>query len=149
MKKLITLLLILSMLLALAACGNSTSGTTQQTQPSLGAEDQAQAELENKDNIDNSVVRESIAIAYKSVTSLSPWGTNNDTPGNYEVYEMLYECDAGGDMYPILADGTYEGSYMPGCDHEPGSNVYTVKIYDSIYDHNGNHVAVKDVASQM
>lgn len=146
MKKLIALLLTLSMLLALAACGNSASGTTQQTQPSLGAEDQAQAELENKDNIDNSVVRESIAIAYKSVTSLSPWGTNNDTPGNYEVYEMLYECDAGGDMYPILADGTYEGSYMPGCDHEPGTNVYTVKIYDSIYDHNGNHVTAADVA---
>lgn len=146
MKKLIALLLTLSMLLVLAACGNSASGTTQQTQPSLGAEDQAQAELENKDNIDNSVVRESIAIAYKSVTSLSPWGTNNDTPGNYEVYEMLYECDAGGDMYPILADGSYEGSYMPGCDHEPGSNIYTVKIYDSIYDHNGNHVTAADVA---
>ena len=147
MKKLIALLLALAMLLCLAACGgNASSGneTPEETTP-LGAEDQAQEELENEENIDNTVVRESIAVAYQTVTSLAPWGTNNNVPGNYEAYEMLYECDANG-LYPVLADATYEGNYLPGCDHEPGTAVYTVKIYDCIYDHKGNHVTAADVA---
>lgn len=148
MKKLIALLLALAMVFCLAACGGNASSDdeTPETTSALGAEDQAQEELENEENIDNTVVRESISIAYKSVTSLAPWGTNNDVPGNYSVYEMLYECDANGDMYPVLADASYDGSYLPGCDHESGSSVYTVKIYDSIYDHNGNHVTASDVA---
>ena len=147
MKKLIALLLALVMVFCLTACGGSAQNGSEQAEPSpsLDAEDAAQAELQNEENIDNSVVRESIAIAYQSVTSLAPWGTNNNVPGNYEVYEMLYECDAEG-MYPILADSSYEGNYMPGADHEPGTGVYTIKIRDSIYDHNGNHVTASDVA---
>ncbi|MBQ8359492.1 MAG: hypothetical protein IJX37_06245, partial [Oscillospiraceae bacterium] len=148
MKKLIALLLALAVVFSLAACGSSNTNSSEaaETTSALGAEDSAQAELQNAENIDNTVTRESISIAYKSVTSLSPWGTNNDVPGNYSVYEMLYECDANGDMYPILADGTYEGTYMAGADHEAGTGVYTIKIYDSIYDHNGNHVTASDVA---
>ena len=147
MKKLIALLLVLAMAFGLVACGGGGSAQkpAEPTQE-LGAEDSAQAELENKENIDNTVTRESIAIAYQSVTSLSPWGTNNNVPGNYSVYEMLYECDANGDMYPLLADGSYEGSYLPGADHEAGTGVYTIKIHDGIYDHKGNHVTAADVA---
>ena len=140
MKKLIALLLALAMVLSLAACGgNASEGKpAEPTQPAV-VEDQAQEQLENKENIDNTVVRESVAIAYQSVTSLAPWGTNNNVPGNYEVYEMLYECDADG-LYPVLADASYAGNYLPGADHEAGTGVYTVKIRDSIYDHNGKHV---------
>ena len=146
MKKLIALLLALAMVCCLTACGDSSSDNdTPATTPSVGQQDQAQEELENTENIDNTVTRESIAIAYQTVTSLAPWGTNNNVPGNYEVYEMLYECDVNG-LYPVLADATYEGTYMAGCDHEPGTAVYTVKIYDCIYDHKGNHVTASDVA---
>ena len=146
MKKLIALLLALAMVLSLAACGGNASEEkpAEPTQPAV-VEDEAQEQLENKENIDNTVVRESVAIAYQSVTSLAPWGTNNNVPGNYEVYEMLYECDADG-LYPVLADASYEGSYLPGADHEAGTGVYTVKIRDSIYDHKGNHVTAADVA---
>ena len=147
MKKLIALLLALAMVFCLAACGGSSSeDETPETTSALGEEDQAQAELENEENIDNTVTRESISIAYQSVTSLSPWGTNNNVPGNYSVYEMLYECDANGDMYPLLADGSYEGTYMAGADHEAGTGVYTVKIHEGIVDHNGNAVTASDVA---
>lgn len=146
MKKLIALLLALSMVFCLAACGGNASGNgSDETQAQIGAKDAAQDALENTDNIDNTVVRESVSVAYQSVTSLSPWGTSNNVPGNYEVYEMLYECDANG-MFPVLADATYEGTYMAGCDHEAGTNVYTVKIYDCIYDHKGNHVTASDIA---
>ena len=41
-------------------------------------------------------------------------------------------------MYPLLADGTYMGGFayggdiLPGIDHELGSAVYDVHIYDCI-----------------
>lgn len=147
MKKLIALLLALVMVFSLAACGaGSAEQKAPESQPVVGEkEDSAQKELENKENIDNTVVRESVAIAYQSVTSLAPWGTNNNVPGNYEAYEMLYECDANG-LYPVLADGSYAGNYMPGADHEAGTGVYTIKIHDGIYDHKGRHVTASDVA---
>lgn len=92
MKKLIALLLALVMVFSLAACGaGSAEQKAPESQHVVGEkEDSAQKELENKENIDNTVVRESVAIAYQSVTSLAPWGTNNNVPGNYEAYEMLY-----------------------------------------------------------
>ncbi len=147
MKKLLAFLLALSMVLALTACtddsgkepGNSDSGNQLEDQ-------QDQENLSNIENANNDYIKDQVTIAYKTATSLTNWGTNNDTPGNYSVYEMLYECDTNGDMYPLLADGTYEGSYMPGCDHEDGTGVYTVKIYDYIVDHWGNPVTAEDIA---
>lgn len=149
MKKLLALLLALAMVFALAACGNNaqTSNPSDSGSGNSGLDNQAnQGALENTDNIDNTYVRDQMVLAWASATSLTPWGTRNNTPGNYEVYEMLYECDAKGEMYPLLADATYEGSYMPGCDHEDGSGVYTIKIYDYIKDHAGNPVTASDVA---
>ncbi len=151
MKKLLALLLSLAMVFALAACSNdeatnpgpSNSGSS--TQDKL--ENQGNQEsLGDSSSIDNAYIRDKITIADKTATSLTNWGTNNDTPGNYSVYEMLYECDVNGEMYPLLADATYEGNFMPGCDHEPGSGVYTVKIYDYIKDHWGNPVTASDIA---
>ncbi|MGM9607178.1 MAG: ABC transporter substrate-binding protein [Oscillospiraceae bacterium] len=150
MKKLLALLLALAMVFALAACGNNNA---QSSNPSDSGSDkggldnqQSQGSLEDTANIDNTYVKDEMILGWASATSLTPWGTRNNTPGNYEVYEMLYECDAKGEMYPLLADATYEGSYMAGCDHEPGSGVYTVKIYDYIKDHAGNPVTASDVA---
>ena len=148
MKKLLALLLALAMVFALAACSDNADNTPNPgTSSSSGLDNQqSQTELENTDNIDNTYVKDEMVLAWASATSLTPWGTRNNTPGNYEVYEMLYECDAKGEMYPLLADATYDGSYMPGCDHEDGSGVYTVKIYDYIKDHAGNPVTASDVA---
>ncbi len=152
MKKLLALLLALTMVFALVACGNKDNADTPDTQPSdslgdtLEQEKENQENLENTENIDNTYIKDEITIADKTATSLTPWGTNNGTPGNYSVYEMLYECDPNGEMYPLLADATYEGTYMAGCDHEAGSGIYKVKIYDCIYDHAGNHVTASDVA---
>lgn len=149
MKKLLALLLAVSMVFALAACGSKTGNEQPDNSSSLSDKldnQEAQDQLGNEDNIDNTYIKDEISIADKTATSLSPWGTNCGSPGVYEVYEMLYECDPNGDMYPLLADGTYEGTYMAGCDHEEGTGVYTVKIYDCIYDHNGNHVTAEDVA---
>ena len=127
MKKILALLLALCMLFALVACGGS-----DEPAPSQQGGDVAQ-------------VREEVVVAEKTTTSLSPWGTNNGTPGNYAVYEMLYTCDDTG-MYTVLADATYKGTLMAGCDHEAGTGIYKVKIYDYIKDHKGNPVTASDVA---
>lgn len=153
-KKWISVILATSMVLSLMACGSTggaESGTTE-SEAAVSAEDEtstAAAEssvsLTDKANIDNSVERDSITIGWQDATTLAPWGTNNDTPGNYEVYEMLYECTSTGERYGVLADES-KGSFNPGCDHEDGTGIYTVYIYDYIVDHAGNPVTASDVA---
>lgn len=120
-KKLFAMLMMLAMLVSLAACGGSGGGEAKES------------------------VRDKVVVAFTGATSLTPWGTSNNTPGNYEVYEDLYEQGLDNVTYPVLADGSYEGSFMPGCDHDDGSNVYTIHIWDNIYDHKGNHVTAADV----
>ena len=147
MKKFLALLLTLCMVLGLAACSNGASNpdNSNQAKDNLGSQE-SQSNLENIGNADNTYVRDQLVLAWNTASSLTCWGTNNDIPGNYEVYEMLYEVSADGELYPLLADASYAGNFMPGCDHEEGSGVYTVKIYDYIHDHNGNPVTASDVA---
>lgn len=148
MKKLLAILLVLCMALSLAACGQKAETNSAAADPTEGTQGQIgdQDNLSNVEDADNSYIRPQITVAWATATSLTNWGTNNDTPGNYEVYEMLYEVDVDGQVYPLLADATYDGTYWPGCDHEEGSNVYTVKIYDYIHDHKGRPVTAEDVA---
>jgi len=153
MKKVIALLLALSMLFTLAACGSSASNTNTANAPANEepvkdnlVEQKDQAALSDTANISNGTIRDKIVMVDKTSQSLAPWGTRNDVPGNYEVYEMLYECNTKGEVFPILADATYEGTWWPCMDHEKGAETYTVHIYDYIYDHNGNHVTAADVA---
>ena len=144
MKKILALLLALSMLFALAACGKAEKpNETPDPTPSINTEgDNEQLEGEP---VKTDYIKDEVVVAEKTTTSLTPWGTNNGTPGNYTVYEMLYECNDTG-LYPVLADATYEGTLMAGCDHEAGSGIYKVKIYDYIKDHKGNSVTASDVA---
>jgi hypothetical protein len=139
-KRIVALLLTAAMAVGLVACGSSSdtaSDTTTNDTDKDAAAVEASVDLTDKANIDNTVERESINIAWQDATTLAPWGTNNDTPGNYEVYEMLYECTSDGERYGVLAD-TSKGDFEPGCDHEDGTGVYTVYIYDYIKDHAGN-----------
>lgn len=147
-KRIVALLLTAAMAVGLVACGSSSdtaSDTTTNDTDKDAAAVEASVDLTDKANIDNTVERESINIAWQDATTLAPWGTNNDTPGNYEVYEMLYECTSDGERYGVLAD-TSKGDFEPGCDHEDGTGVYTVYIYDYIKDHAGNAVTASDVA---
>ncbi|MCD8368643.1 MAG: ABC transporter substrate-binding protein, partial [Clostridiales bacterium] len=174
MKKVLALTLALAMAFSLVACGSSSSSSsgTEDSTSSSGASsasegDSTEAEgsgssteaedgaestssdgtddsLHDTANIDNSVTRSSITVAWTSATSIDPWGTDNSTAGNYEVYEMLFETSADGEFYALLADAS-RGEYG-GYDHEEGSTTYTVYIYDYIYDHEGNHITASDVA---
>lgn len=77
MKKILALFLAMSMFFALAACGNNNANDPDSS-PSLGAEQESQAALESKENIDNTYIRPAVSVAWKSVTSLTPWSTAND-----------------------------------------------------------------------
>lgn len=152
-KKVVSMLMAAMLAASLVACGKATdnaNGSSNGANEQSGAMEQVadisnSADLTDKSNIDNSVERESITIAWKAATTLEPWGTNNDIAGNYEVYEMLYEVTAEGERYGVLADVS-KGEFEPGCDHEDGTGIYTVYIYDYIKDHNGNAVTADDVA---
>ena len=151
MKKILALLLALAMVFALVACSNNNAETPD---PDTSASDvkeelkeqDIQQDMQEGPKQEETYIKDEMVLAVKSSATLVPWGTKNSGPGNYEVYEMLYECDAKGEMYPILADATYEGTYMPGCDHEKGTGIYIVKIYDYIKDHSGKAVTASDVA---
>ncbi|MCD8369810.1 MAG: ABC transporter substrate-binding protein [Clostridiales bacterium] len=132
---------------SLAACGSSSesssaqpSGDTASTQAVTSNNDA----LDKQENIDNSVRHDSLTLQAKTNASLSPFGTKLDLQSLYEVYEMLYTMDAGGERYAVLADAS-RGEYG-GYDHEDGTGVYDFYIYDYIYDHNGNHITASDVA---
>ncbi|MCD8337487.1 MAG: ABC transporter substrate-binding protein [Lachnospiraceae bacterium] len=120
---------------AAVAFGTSLVGTT-----ALASDDS----LHDTANIDNSFTRSSLVVGWNTATSIEPWGTDNNVPGNYEVYEMLFETSADGEFYALLADAS-RGEYG-GYDHEEGSVEYRVYIYDYIYDHAGNHITASDIA---
>lgn len=146
-KKLFALLLAVAMVCTLlAAC---SSGTTEPTE-GLSNEDLMNQNEEGLQELQESTgyIRDQITVAFTAATSLSPWGTSNNTPGNYEVYEDLFEQGFDNVTYPVLADATRGGNNpdgIMGYDHEAGTSVYTVYIWDNIYDHKGNHVTADDV----
>ena len=143
MKKKISCTLVLAFLLTLlAGCGGGDrqgGGTVNNTD--LTGQNNSSVTDENV--VNNGFVKDEITLAFTGATSLTPWGTTNATPGNFSVYECLFEVTAHGDVFAVLADES-RGEFG-GYDHEEGSGVYTVYIYDYIKDHKGRHVTADDV----
>lgn len=139
-KKLLALVLALAMVISLAACGGGGGKQEGLTNEELLGQNDENLQVNTGST---GYIRDELTIAFTGATSLTPWGTSNNTPGNVEVYECLFLSDISGNTYPVLADAT-RGEFG-GYDHEAGSNVYTVYIWDYIKDHNNNHVTAKDV----
>lgn len=137
---------LMALLLALALAASMLSGCTgsgnNQSIDNEGLLDQNKEGLQDHQG-GTGYIRDELNIAFTGATSLSPWGTSNNTPGNFEVYECLFTEDINGEIYPVLADAT-RGEFG-GYDHEEGSTLYTVYIWDYIHDHNGNAVTADDV----
>ena len=141
MKKTISILLVLGMLLAmLTGCGKSQQSNPGNQTDLTGQNDET---VMSGDAVNNGYIKDEITVAFTGATSLTPWGTTNSTPGNYSVYESLFQVTGNGEMFAVLADES-RGEFG-GYDHVPGTGVYTVYIYDYIKDHNGNHVTADDV----
>lgn len=140
MKKAVSLVLVFGMFLVLlAGCGGGQQGNGLSNSELTGQNDSSVV----GEAINNGYIRDEITLAFTGATSLTPWGTTNATPGNYSVYECLFEVTGDGEVFAVIADET-RGEFG-GYDHVPGSGVYTVYIYDYIYDHKGNHVTADDV----
>lgn len=142
MKKIISLILALAMVMCLAACGGGGENSAEPTVDVMaGVDENIVADAEQ-----TGYIRDHITVAVDAIATLAPWGTQVNQPAIYSSYEMLYGISHSGEVYPWLADATYEGNFRPGCDHEPGTGIYTVHIYNDIYDHAGNHITAEDVA---
>lgn len=120
MKKVISLVLALSMLLALAACGKDSG----EKNPSAGSSDNS------KDTV--------VVGVTADPETLIPWGKTGTGRQilTWNLYEYLFDMDGfGGEITGILAKG-YE---------KIDPYTFEVEIYDYIYDTEGNHITASDV----
>ena len=166
MKKVLALILSLAMVvMSLAACGSSSTTTTttaaageETTTAAEGgettaAEEETTTAEQGVIDVDDSVVIEKCTVQYPevnvinkdSVLTLFPW-TSQVAACLSSVYEKLYDFDDySGDVKAVIADASYDGNFLPGCDHEEGTGDYTVHIHEGVKDHAGNELTASDV----
>ena len=90
-KKLLALVMALAMVMSLlAGCGGDSGKSNTLTNEEL-----LNMNEEDLQNYQGSTghIRDNLTIAFTGATSLTPWGTSNNTPGNVEVYECLFLSD--------------------------------------------------------
>ena len=130
MKKIIALLLALTLLLSMAACGSKT-GTTQATEEADGtaaAEQAAASELADSMTIGTTL----------DVESFNPWLMANDARQQV-IYNKIYETLAF-----LRPDGTREYVLAKSVEAN-GTGCYRITLYDNIFDSNGNQITASDV----
>ena len=123
MKKPMTFLLALGMLISLAACGGTTSGQGSSTPPadsqttedaSEGSREQPQNTDENESNIliayftwaDNTVVEDPSSVDVDATTSASVLA-----PGNAAKLASWIQQEVGGDLHSIVVEEPYSSDY--------------------------------------
>ena len=123
MKKPMTFLLALGMLISLAACGGTTSGQGSSTPPadsqtteaaSEGSREQPQNTDENESNIliayftwaDNTVVEDPSSVDADAATSASVLA-----PGNAAKLASWIQQEVGGDLHSIVVEEPYSSDY--------------------------------------
>ena len=123
MKKPMTFLLALGMLISLAACGGTTSGQGSSTPPadsrttedaSEGSREQPQNTDENESNIliayftwaDNTVVEDPSSVDVDATTSASVLA-----PGNTAKLASWIRQEVGGDLHSIVVEEPYSSDY--------------------------------------
>ena len=123
MKKTMTFLLALGMLISLAACGGTTSGQGSSTPPadsqtteaaSEGSREQPQNTDENESNIliayftwaDNTVVEDPSSVDVDATTSASVLA-----PGNTAKLASWIRQEVGGDLHSIVVEEPYSSDY--------------------------------------
>lgn len=139
MKKLLSLLLALAMVLSLAACGGATK------EESGEAEAEAPVVTIDQPSDENAVseAKEASVVMGLQVdpATFVPYGESNTgrTVMFLEVYECLFVCsEFGGQFLPWVGE-SYEWTGDDGL-------TLQVKLHDNVYDHAGNHFTASDVA---
>ena len=152
MKKALALLLALVMVFSLVACSKTADDTPDDTTTDAPVttdkidEGNVNIDASDVEEVKTDYVHPIVHMVEKNdFLTLDPFERSAPT-ATYELYEYLYAYPAyDGDAEPVLADKT-KGNYLGGgCDHEAGTGVYVIYLYDYIVDHMGNNITAADV----
>ena len=145
MKKIVSLLLVLMMAFTMVACGgnnadnsgtsnsgnqtqnNQTSGDNQQTEDQTPAEPQM---------VDGGTF---VMAIEESINSLA-WYNNYSTDQGGQVFQSLYDP-----LWKMNTDGTKNYYIAESCDISEDGTVYTVKLREDVYWHDGEQFTADDV----
>lgn len=130
-RKTLALLLSIAMMCSLfVGCGSSGNGSTDTPDTKISETGSATA----AQNDDKSVT---ISVQDGDPGTLDPFAPTDSSRSQtlLQVYDMLFHYDANGQMVGVLAK-----------DYEREGRVYTVHLYENIYDTQGNHFTANDVA---
>lgn len=149
MKKLIAMLLALAMVFSLVACG-SEDNTADESDPPVSAntepsnEGNVNIDASNVEDVKTDYVHPIVHMVEKNdFLTIDPFERSAPT-ATYELYEYLYVYPAyDGEAEPVLCDAS-KGN-CGGYDHEAGTGVYVLYLYDYIVDHMGNNITASDV----
>ncbi|MGN0999348.1 MAG: ABC transporter substrate-binding protein [Faecousia sp.] len=135
MKKILAAVLALCMVLSLAACGGSSAGTSDSgNSGTSGGGSSSSAPAVNNDSDGNGRVDKVVYASTQAYTSLVPF--LNPKTYTAAVFEPLGSFQTYGEGF--------EGLLMESWEYD-GDRTYTVKLYENIYDSEGNHITASDV----
>ena len=145
MKKLLSLLLAMTMVLTLVACGGNNTPNNggkndkpQTEQPAGGNDaekqpDQAPAEPQMVDG-------GTFVMAIEEPINSLAWDNNVTTDQGGQVFQSLYDP-----LWKMNTDGTRKYYMAESCDVSEDGTVYTVKLRKDVYWHDGEQFTADDV----
>lgn len=132
MKKIIGLLLTVTMAFGLVACSGETAPET--TESSAAVEQETTEAEETTEVVGKDVLR--VGYAYEQFTS--PWRMSSASPlALANIYDTLYAYDKDMNAVPQLAES---------CEISEDGTVYTFKLREGVKFHNGEEMTAEDVA---
>lgn len=139
LKKALSLLLALTMLLALAACGGNGTSENSASPNNPGASSGSYPTTEELGSIDGLYDSLTVAVS-QSIDHLKPWGGTGQTKCYFywNIYETLYDLDAKNNLVPDLA------SDLPV---KVDDTTWDIPLYHTIKDWNGNNITAHDVVA--
>ena len=151
MKKMMSLLLMLSMVLALAACGGD-SGSTQNNSGSAAANGQTNqsqpsdsAAQDGEETAEPQMVEGgAFVMAIEETINSLAWYNNNSTDQGGQVFRSLYDP-----LWDMNKDGTRDYFLAESCDVSEDGLTYTIRLRQDAYWHDGEQVTADDLMFTM
>ena len=132
MKKFVSMLLVLVMILGLVACGN-TPPQDEVQQPTEPAQEETQ-------KTETMVEGGAFVMAIEESINSLVWYNNNTTDLGEQVFQSLYDP-----LWNMNLDGTMDYYLAETCDLSDDGCTYTVKMREGVYWHDGEAVTADDV----
>ena len=146
MKKILSLLLALVMVLALAACGGNTGNSgdnaaDNQTNKSQASDNDAEGgEAAEPQMVEGGTF---VMAIEEPINSLA-WYNNNSTDQGGQVFGSLYDP-----LWDMNKDGTRNYFLAESCDVSEDGLTYTIRLRQDAYWHDGEQVTADDLMFTM